>query len=129
MKSTDFTESNYLNAKTAGHLNGRTLTIYEVKCAMIGQDQDAVLKMVIGFENVEKMLVVNRTNNEILTEAFSDETDHWIGKDVVLNLITITFKGERTLSIQLTPAPNKQHDLIIDADAAAPTTGTGKKKK
>jgi len=126
MKSTDFTESNYLNAKTAGKLNGSTLCIYEVKSAIIGQGEDAKKKMTIGFEDVEKILVVNRTNNEILTEAFGDETDAWVGKRVILNLVSLSFKGERTLSIQLSPAPDHQEPII---DAEAPATGSGKKAK
>ena len=126
MKSTDFNESKYFNAKNAGHMNGRTLTIYEVKSAIIGQGEDATKKMLIGFEDVEKILVVNKTNNEILTEAYGDETDAWVGKRVILNLVSLSFKGERTLSIQLSPAPDHQEPII---DAEAPATGSGKKAK
>lgn len=126
MKSTNFTESKYLNAKSAGHLNGKTICIYEVKSALIGQGEDATKKMVIGFEDIEKILVVNRTNNEILTEAYGDETDNWVGKSVILNLVTLSFRGERTLSIQLTPAKEVQVPII---DAEQPATGTGKRKK
>ena len=90
MKSTEFTESKYLNAKTAGSLNGKTLTIFDVKAEMIGVDDNLTRKMVIGFEGVEKGCIANRTNNETLTEAFGDETNEWIGKAVIHRLVNQT---------------------------------------
>ncbi len=120
MKSTEFTESKYLNAKTAGQLNGKTLVIYEVKAEMVGRDEDQQLKLVIGFEGVEKTCIINRTNNEILTEAYGDETDNWKGKKVILKLVNVNFKGKRTLGIQLEPAPDQTE---ITGPATEPLPG------
>lgn len=103
MKSTEFTESKYLNAKTAGQLNGKTLTIFDVKAEMVGQDENQARKLIVGFESVDKGCIINRTNNEILTEAFGEETDTWIGRSVILHIIMTQFKGERKPGIQLEP--------------------------
>ena len=115
MKSTEFIESKYLNAKTAEKMNGQTYKIYEVRAEVVGQDEKAKRKMVIGFEGIEKTLVVNKTNNEILTEAFGDETDTWVGEDVIVHLVFVSFKGERTLSIQLEPVTRLKPGIQTDA--------------
>ena len=99
MKSTDFIISNYLNAENATELNHKTLSIYEVKTEIISD----VTKMVIGFEGVEKVLVVNKTNNLTMTEAYGEETDNWRDKKVRLDIVGVMFKGKRTPSIQITP--------------------------
>ena len=95
----EFFPSNYLNAKSAGVLNGKTLIIYEVKKEVI-RDK---LKLLVGFESVEKMLVVNKTNFQILTDAFGEETKDWYGKKVTLGIIRVQFEGKLTPSIILTP--------------------------
>jgi hypothetical protein len=109
MKASDFETSNYLNAKSAGQYNGKTLTIYEVKSEQVRD----IRKMVIGFEGVEKALIVNKTNRVILTDAFGDETNDWIGRSVLLRLSTVMFEGQKTLSIALDPVTQAP---IIDAD-------------
>jgi len=105
MKASEFDESKFLNAKSAGKLNGTRLIIYDTKAEMVGKDKDQKRKMVVEFEGVEKTLIVNKTNREILTDAYGDDTDLWRAKSVVLNIVSVTFKGELTPSIQLTPAP------------------------
>jgi hypothetical protein len=112
MKASEFNTSNYLNAASALEYAGKTLKIYEVNAEMIRD----VRKMVIGFENVEKLLVVNKTNREILAEAFGDETAAWIGCEVHLEIVKVMFEGKRTSSISLSP-------VVVKDDAPA------KKKK
>ena len=99
MKASEFNTSNYLNATTAKDYEGKDLKIYEVTAETIRD----VRKMTIGFENVEKMLVVNKTNREVLAEAFGDETNDWCGKLVRLDIVKVMFDGQRTNSIQLSP--------------------------
>lgn len=135
MKASQFDESKFLNAKSAGKYNGVTLTIYDAKDAMVGTEDNQKRKMVLEFENVEKTLVVNKTNREILTEAWGDETDDWRGKHVVLHIVSVTFKGERTPSIQLEPRngstppqPAPEQAPIIDAEKAQAPAKKGKGK-
>jgi hypothetical protein len=102
MKASEFFPSNYLNAESAHELNGKTLKIYEVKSETIRDDQ----KMIIEFESVEKTLVVNKTNATTLIKEWGDETNNWIGKSVMLEIVKVMFKGERTDSIMITPVNN-----------------------
>lgn len=124
MKSTEFDQSKYLNAKSAGKLNGTTLTIYDVTAEMVGQEHPEK-KMILSFEGQDKQMVVNNTNNAILTAAYGDETDNWRGKSVILHLNTTNYKGQATLSIQLEPAKEKQAPVTIEE---APPTTPAKKK-
>ena len=110
MKASDFDTSNYLNAKTAGEYNGKTLTIYEVKAETV-RDQR---KLTIGFEGVEKALIVNKTNRVALSEAYGDDTDDWVGKSALLLIVMVMFEGKRTPSILLEPKPITP---VIDAEA------------
>lgn len=126
MKSTEFDESKFLNAKSAGKLNGTRITIYDTKAQMVNTTDDdgnktEKRKLVIEFEDVEKTLVLNKTNREILEEAYGDETDNWRGKIVILDIVSVTFKGKRTPSIQLTPTPANrvQNDSNPLPDATA----------
>lgn len=125
MKASEFDESQYLNAKSAGKLNGTALTIYATKAAIVGQDDNQKRKMIIEFEGVEKTLVTNKTNREILTEAWGDDMDAWIGKKVILHLVFVSFKGERTLSIQLEPVTGTSHsDMAGQIEQAAQDAAT-----
>lgn len=126
MISTSFDQSKYLNAKSAGKLNGTTLTIYDVVAEMVGQEKPE-RKMIIQFEGQDKTLVCNNTNNAILTAAYGEETDNWRGKKVILHLITTNFKGQATLSIQLEPA-NEIQQTVANQDTTSQTPPKKAKK-
>lgn len=122
MKASEFNTSNFLNAVSALEYAGKTLKIYEVNAEMIRD----VRKMTIGFEGVEKVLVVNKTNREILSDAYGDETAAWIGRSVRIDIVKVMFEGKRTSSIALTPVEDVS---LPDASAvlADPPVKKGKK--
>jgi len=99
MKASDFNTANYLNAESAAALAGKSLKIYDVSAETIRE----IRKMTIGFEGIERRLVVNKTNREVMTEAYGDETTEWIGKSVRLVIVKVLFKGLRTPSISIEP--------------------------
>lgn len=111
MLASEFETSQYLNAKSAGKYNGTTVKIFEVKAATISDKR----KMVIGFEGIDKMLVVNKTNRDILTEAYGNDTDQWLDKSVVLGIVLVMFEGKRTASILVTPAGAIQEQINDNA--------------
>jgi hypothetical protein len=121
MKAYEFETSKFLNAKSAGEYNGKTLTIYEVKSEIVRE----MKKMVIGFESVEKTLIVNKTNRTALTDAFGDETNDWYGRKVILHITRVTFDGQPTASIVLEPVvqqklPTADEILAGDVKKAKP---------
>jgi hypothetical protein len=105
MKASAFnTEPKYLNVKAAVQMDGKIYTIYAVKGELV-DEKDIKPKMVIEFKGVEKTLVVNKTNRDILIAAFGDETDAWVGKNVVLHIVMTQFQGQATQGIQLKAIP------------------------
>ena len=116
MKASELFPSTYLNAKSAGQYNGKTLTIFEVKVEHIpGRDgAEGQDKLALGFEGVEKLMIVNRINYQTLVECFGDETDDWKMKKVVLGIVRIPFNGKPTPSIMLSPAETGQDDTITN---------------
>jgi hypothetical protein len=134
MKASEFETSNYLNAKSAGQYNGETLTIYEVKSEIVRENK----KLVIGFESVEKLLIVNKTNRNALADAFGDETNDWLGRKVICHLTRVMYDGNLTPSIVLEPvtrlkpgiqttAPGQPHEPAPVIDADKPTKSKAKK--
>jgi hypothetical protein len=73
------------------------------------------LKPVLTLKGLDKKLVVNATNFDILMDAFGNNTDKWVGHSIVLEGTKISFKGKRVDSIRVsvpkqaaTPAPEEE---------------------
>jgi hypothetical protein len=61
------------------------VTITNVETQMVGQGQDAQLKLVATFKEFDKPLVLNKTNATVIAKVLgSDDTDDWINKRVTL---------------------------------------------
>lgn len=114
MKASDFNTANYLNAESAATLAGQSLRIYDVSAETIRE----VRKLTIGFEGIERRLVVNKSNREIMTDAYGDETDGWIGKSVRLVIIKVLFKGTRTPSISIEPVASADQEPLPEGKKA-----------
>lgn len=67
------------------------------------EDEDAQYKYVMSLEELQKPLVLNSTNIQLLTKILSsDETDEWIGKKVVLYTDeNVSFAGKLTGGIRV----------------------------
>lgn len=81
------------------------------------QGQPDEHKWVLHFKENIKPLVLNVTNAEIIAEFIgSEETDDWIGKQVVLyNDPNIMFQGKRTGGIRAR-APKQKAEAVKTAD-------------
>lgn len=53
-----------------------------------------VKKIVLGFEGKEKELTLNKTNANIIADAYGDEELDWIGKEIIMYPSTTLFKGK-----------------------------------
>jgi hypothetical protein len=74
---------NWLKASDLGDTD-HTVTIESVQTQMIGQGEQAKLKLVLKFREFPKPLVCNLTNARAIAKLYGDETDEWIGKRVTL---------------------------------------------
>lgn len=63
---------------------------------------DGVDKLVIGFHEMKKSLVVNKTNKDRIKELLgSGETDDWVGKLVTLTTELVQYKGEEVPALRI----------------------------
>ena len=84
MKTAQMTSSKYLKQDDIG--DGKLVTVKGFKRENVAQESEPPeMKYLMGFDELEKPLVLNSTNIQLCERAFgSDETDDWIGKKIVL---------------------------------------------
>jgi len=94
MKASEAFPSNWLKATDIDAEVGAILTIAGYEMKDIGTEDDKERKPVLSFEEVDKELVLNRTNNNTLIGLFGDETDDWIGRKVKLAVVDASYRGK-----------------------------------
>ena len=96
MKYSDFFPSIYLKSQD---LDGddRTLTIKSLE----RKEFDDGLKPVLSFEEIDKRLILNRTNFKTIEELHGANTAGWIGQHIALYATEVDFRGNSTLAIRV----------------------------
>ena len=89
LKAGDFTET------------GQALTIKHLEEDNVGQGKDAKDVWVIFFKEVEKGLILNKTNSGIIGKLYGEDTDDWIGKRVTLYATEVQFGNEMVEAIRI----------------------------
>jgi hypothetical protein len=98
-KVSDVYKSSYLRA--ADVEEPLTVTIKSASIEELGEDKDE--KIVVLFEELDRGLVLNRTNADYLSMICkSDDTDDWPGTRVGLFVQPVSFKGKLVDSIRVT---------------------------
>lgn len=74
-----------------------------------GRDDAPEMKWTMSFQELGKPMVMNSTNLQLCAQALgSEETDHWIGKQIVLyNDPSVQFQGKLIGGIRIR-APKKR---------------------
>lgn len=111
--------SKYLKAADAedGDL---VLTIARVKMETIGQGAKAEQKPVVYFNEVEKGMVLNKTNAKMIGSiAKSDDTDDWTGVKVRVIATEVEFQGDLVMSLRVR-TPQKAKGSTARESAEAP---------
>jgi hypothetical protein len=93
----------YLNAS---HLNGDPIaaTILNAQQEVIGREREK--KIVLYFAEIDRGLVLNKTNFGALAPAYGTETEGWHGKKVTLYPDRTDFEGKEVDCIRLRVDPN-----------------------
>ncbi len=95
MKTSELKQSKYLKKEDCGD-DGILVTIVRLEQENVALDsQEPDLKWIMHFKEC-KPLVLNGTNTQLIEKALgSDETDDWLGKQIVLfHDENVSFKGE-----------------------------------
>lgn len=130
MKLNEAYPSKYISA---ADLQGRepTVVIATVDLETIGDSR----KLVLTFQGKKKAMVCNKTNADRIGYMYGDETDEWIGREIVLYSELVTYGGKTVEGLRVkppqkrTPPPQQQFtDRPINGggrimDTIAPPTG------
>ncbi len=102
MRIGDLIQSKWLKASDFSEDEDTVVTVKAIKEEELGQGADKELKYVLYFTELEKGLVLNRTNIERLGKALGEETDDWKGRKVALYVDPdVTFQGKSAPAIRV----------------------------
>ena len=100
MKTATAFPSDYLKASD---LNGKEVKVKigKVELVEMGQGNEKKSKLLIHFNGKQKGLVVNVTNCNTIEKLYGDETDNWVGKEIILAPREVEFQGEMVWAIRV----------------------------
>ncbi len=102
------------------------VTIRDVGQEYVGQEGEADQKWVIYFHEVEKGLILNKTNSRAIAKLHGESTDDWIGKRIALFSMEVQFKQDVVPAIRVrSKAPRAAAKTIPVAPARATTPDPG----
>lgn len=85
VKATDMIPSRFLKQTDITEPHGRLVTISEIQLLNVAPDgAEPEKKYAMFFQAMEKPLVLNSTNIHALRAALGEDTDPWVGKQIVL---------------------------------------------
>jgi hypothetical protein len=104
MKLKDLRQSNYLK-QTDFSRTGNIVTVKAIRPEVVGQGADEEEKFVVYFKELEKGLILNVTNGQVLADiSGSEEGDDWIGAVcVIYSDPSIRFGGQKVGGLRLRP--------------------------
>lgn len=85
---------------------GIVATIKDFEATSMGQNDER--KMVLKFRELDKDLVLNKTNGRKLGELFGHDPDAWINRKVMLFPTWVDFRGEEVLTVRIREAKPRQ---------------------
>lgn len=88
--------SDYLKAADLMDRNVKVV-ISGVEMRDIGDDH----KPVLFFQGKDRGLVLNKTNSNNIAIAYGDETDDWVGKEIILYPAMVDFQGRSVQAIRV----------------------------
>jgi hypothetical protein len=99
MKSGDVYPGRFLKAEDLTE-SDLTLTIKECKMEKFEQTGDE--KPALYFTEMDKGLIVNKTNwKRLVEETGEEDSDNWPGKKVTLTIVEAEFKGDVVSAIRI----------------------------
>lgn len=114
MKVSQVFSGDYLKAADlGGHEPTVVIATVEVKEFEDGN------KLLISFQGKKKSLVANKTNSSRIAHLYGDDTDGWVGKEIILYTDLVDFQGKAIEAIRVRPPANKRQTGGV-SDTAAP---------
>jgi len=106
MLFSEFDQSKYLKASDLGEVGAeKKAKIKAFTKEVIGDEQQ--LRMCVWFTNLQKALLLNKTNLRVLQAKFGDSAEASVGKIVILYSIMAPFRGQIVPALRLRIPPPK----------------------
>jgi hypothetical protein len=118
--ASDFDKSKYM--KAVDFDREKKFRIKAVTAEKVGEDKEP--KLVVWFTNDERGLILNRTNNRTLREAFGDNTDGWVQKIILIVPTMADLRGKQVQALRVRILPPKPGNGATPTPAA-PTPVNG----
>lgn len=126
MKTSELKQSKYMKKEDCGD-DGILVTIAALKQENVAPDnKPEELKWILHFHDDVKPLVLNGTNTKLIEKALgSDETDDWVGKQIVLfNDENVEYMGEIVGGVRVDVNRTKRYHANKGKPAAAAKPAT-----
>lgn len=79
------------------------LTIRGVQMEDVGDNEH---KPIVYFQELEKGLVLNKTNAEMIVQLYGDDTDRWAGQRIEMYATPVQYQGQSKMGLRvLAPVP------------------------
>jgi hypothetical protein len=113
-KLSDVFPSKYIKASDLEE-GDLTLTMDDIKQELVGQGQEATKRWVVTFDETTKSLVLNKTNAQSIAKLYGEDTDHWIGNQIILYLSETSFQGDMVPCIRVRSKPARRVPKVVTA--------------
>jgi hypothetical protein len=123
MNINDAFPSKYLKASDVPDDGDLVLTIREVNMEDVGQGEDRERKPVVYFGEIDKGLVLNKTNSNAIQSLYGPNTEDWEMKKIAIFATEVDFAGKQTLALRVRlkpPKVGKPERALTAAGAGAP---------
>lgn len=103
MKLSEAFPSNYLKSDD---LQDRDVTVVIATAEMetLGNER----KLVLTFQGKKKSMICNKTNAGRIAFLYGDDTDGWIGREIVLTSEFVEFQGKTVKGLRIKPPAKRQ---------------------
>ena len=120
MKLSEAFPSNFLKSDD---LQGKDvmLKIMSAKQEKVGND----VRLVLTFAGTQKTMVCNKTNANRIAFLYGDETDDWIGKQIVVTSEFVEYQGRTVKGLRVKPPGTPQPPRPTAPQPAAMTAKLG----
>ncbi len=122
-KVSDMQPSKYLKASDADE--DLVVTMRDIQEEQVGMGRDAEKKWVLYFEEVEKGLILNKTNMNTIAKLYGDDTDDWEGKRITLFSTEVQFQSEMVPAIRIRSKPPKTRNGKVEPARQTAPAGDG----
>lgn len=115
MKLSEAFPSNYLKSDD---LQGRDVTVVIAGAGIetVGSDR----KLVLTFQGKKKAMICNKTNSGRIAYLYGEETDDWIGKEIVLTSEFVEYQGKTVKGLRVKPPVQRATPTHVQQSPQAP---------